>query len=207
MALSDFASDSDDSPTMSEKESDSSSSSSSSSGQSKLASKYGNRRNCVEVDTDKFDIDDHKYYDAVCPEVVIKRTADGLKTVRYPHTKEIYVGRGSEGLPDERIPESWVRYWSYKRSWQHVERTVRQYFDTDINELVRSDPERAMEIISEAAKAKAQDREPRNVHQRTCKLCDKQLHAVDDHNSYSHVEGRTVCNTHTVGQLAEHDII
>lgn len=174
----------------------SSSSSSSNSDSPSITEKYRNRTRRK----------DEEHYDWVCPEVVIRETGDGLETIRYPHTQEISVGRGTEQLPQDRLPNDWVRYWTYKGTWRAKCKDVKEFMDIDLDSLVDEDPQSAIDAIVFTAKNFDKSHRKRDTAHVECVLCGDEHHRILS-NKYSKVNKRIVCDNHTVGQLSDHDII
>jgi len=175
--------------------SSSSSGSSSSSSGDTITSQYRNRERSAS----------DEYYDEVCPEVVIKRTDDGLEVDRYPHTREISVGRGTEDIPDERVPVPWVRYWTYRQSWESIVRDVEQYLGEDLEQVIETDPQLALDLVNETARNFDKSHRKRDTLYVDCVLCGEEHHRLK--GDYSEVDHKVVCDSHSVEQLATHGII
>ena len=177
--------------------SDSSSSSSSTSDNSSRADKHENRSSKSQ------------YMDEICPHRIVRTGDDGeLEVVRYPNTPAIDVAKNQDSPPGDRL-NSYATDWEYfcltRQKWEIVKRRVKETTGHDVEKLLDQDPSAAVEAIRYTARNYDQEQHKRDTRHTECKLCGSEIDLLM--GSYHRVNKRVVCPSHTVGQLAEHDII
>jgi len=181
-------------------DSDSSSSSTSSSSSSDKTSRADKHENRSSVG---------QYMDELCPHRIIRRDSDGeLEVLRYPNTPAIDVAKNQDTPPRDRIAdaaETWDYYCLYRNKWEIVKRRVKEVTGHDVEKLLDQDPSAALEAIRYTAKNYDQEQHKRDTRHTECRLCGTEIDLLM--GSYHRVNKRVVCPSHTVGQLAEHDII
>lgn len=94
-------------------------------------------------------------------------------------------------------PSSIKKYWWERVNFLRQVEKVDKHFDADLWEVVKDNPERAADLINEAAKASSG--EHRVSKTRTCAVCDTELHTVTD--DFRKIGKRVVCTRHNVAEL------
>lgn len=150
-----------------------------------------------------------RYMDEVCPHRVIREASDGeLEVVRYPHTEPIDVAKNQDTPARDRMAdaaEGWEYYCLYRNEWGIVKRRVKETTGHELEKLLDQDPSAALEAIRYTAKNYDKSQHKRDTRHTECSLCGTEIDLLM--GSYHRVNRRVVCPTHTVEQLAEHDII
>lgn len=115
------------------------------------------------------------------------------------------------------VPSNVKRYWKDRVDLLRGDRMVKKIFDMSVLSeddgpaMIKTDPERACELISKAAKeyslsdeAKQNKQQKKKTH-RNCPVCDKGIDIR--YGSYEKVNRQLVCPDHSVKQLRENGLI
>lgn len=161
------------------------------------------------------------------PYAVIYEDMDGeLQFIHMPHNFEFEKIKNTEGsswsLKHKTqgfygVPSHVKRYWKDRIDLLKADRRVKKVFDTSVLEdedgpaLIRDDPGRACELISEAAnkvRTNGDVDDPDGVKKKThrnCAVCDDSIDIR--YGNYEKVDRRLVCPDHSVKQLRENGLI
>ena len=171
--------------------------------------------------------DEYPQYKKWYPYAVIYEDMDGeLKFIHSPHNFEFEKIKNTEKSSwtlqhktqgFHGVPSNVKRYWKDRLDLLKADRYVKKVFDTSVLEdedgpaLIRDDPERACELISEAAnkiRLNGDDNDPDKARKKThrnCPVCDKSIDIR--YGSYEKVNRQVVCSDHSVKQLRENGLI
>lgn len=145
---------------------------------------------------------------AKTPYLLIKEIDGEYEVLRYPETPEVdvrydwYSDSQLEHLGYLREHEGWTRWFWTREEYSRVKRRVKEKLGFDLKELLRDDPEGALDAIRLAANERiAQKVEPTE----RCAICSTKLHVIYD--DWEMVNRRRVCQNHTVKDLAEADLL
>lgn len=97
------------------------------------------------------------------------------------------------------IPAELERFWMDKLEVRRAEKMVEEELGKDLKPLIEDDPEAALKAIREAAKSESPKHRPSRT--RPCAVCGKDLDYIG--GDYEQVNGKRVCSTHTVQDMAE----
>lgn len=161
------------------------------------------------------------------PYAVIYEDMEGdLKFVHMPHNFEFEKIKNTEKSSwtlqhktqgFHGVPSNVKRYWKDRVELLRADRYVKKVFDTSVLEdndcpaLIRENPERACELISEASnkiRLNGDNNDPHKPQKKThrnCAVCDKGIDIR--YGSYEKVDRRVVCSDHSVKQLRENGLI
>lgn len=139
-----------------------------------------------------------KFQDRI-PQISITCDEDGEWNYHtYPEGPAIeYIKEDSNSAWEHHYTPSRVeRYWMERVDFLNLVRKVEQRFEENLWEVLKANPERALELIVEAAKVKSDASYSKS---RSCAVCDCEIDLT--HGDYKEINRRVVCTRHNVEEL------
>lgn len=133
-------------------------------------------------------------------------TEDG-ELVRHihPYTTPITFVKREEDDDWERLetPDCIVEIWWEQMSLKNHAQKVRRVHDKDLYRLLRDDPSTALSLLKEAKRKAKKPQKPST--DRRCYICGKRHKNLS--GDYQTIHKKAVCNTHTIKEIKEADLM
>lgn len=150
--------------------------------------------------------DDFPIYSEARPQYVVRRTEDGLEFL------------AGSACPVVEMKATWYGTWEFayhspdwKKVWwddtefSRVKYLVQEEFDCDLVPLLKDNPERAVDVITKAVQqAQSEDKQRGRPH-RDCAVCEEEIDLV--YGSYEKANNRVLCDSHTVSEMKDADLL
>lgn len=142
------------------------------------------------------------------PFLVIYEDRDGtVKAARQPQQDDLQLTYLKEDKHSswelQHTPDYFLRYWMNRDSFAYARHIVEDVTGANLHEIIREDPEKAVNAVIECSKVYDTDRELPETER--CPVCREELHVIFD--DWQKVNGRRACPDHTLGELKDSDIL
>lgn len=139
------------------------------------------------------------------PQYTIEKSDDGVWSFKtWPECTGInYIKENSSDTytPTE-TPDEIVKLWWNEREFDLAKHRVQERFNEDLLSVLKEDPKRASRLIEKAA---SRNSSRDNNKYRTCSVCECDINIA--RHGYEEIGNRVVCDTHTVQEMKEADLL